>query len=344
MRKFVPLILKLSVMLVAISVISQQVTATKGDVEHALELLKQARTAIGGESAINSIQNLSINGRTRRQIQIPNEAEQTLNGEFELNMMLPDRLMRMEKLMHGTPREGGERTPGAEGKELKVKEVRVFRDAENSEVQNIMRHHERSEIARYMLGLLLTPPPSFSATYNYLGEGDVGGARADIIEAQGAGGFVLKIYLDKSSHLPLMMSYRGSLPRIPFRHFINNGEGPMVEGEDADVVIVRRPREGADAKVEAAPRIVIERAVGDDKAPAEGRKFVMRAPVPSEETEIQIRFSDFRSVGGVLLPHVMTQYVGGKIDTVWTVERYDVNLPNINEKFQKDVLIRTKHN
>jgi hypothetical protein len=343
MRKFVPLILKLSVLLVAISVISQQVTATKGDVERALELLKQARAAIGGDSAINSIQNLSINGKTRHQFQIPNEAERTLNGEFELNMMMPDRFMRMEKLTHGTPGAGSERAQGAEGKELKVKEVRVFRDAENSEVQNAMRHHERSEMARYMLGLLLTPPPSFNATYNYLGEGDVGGSRADIIEAQGAGGFVLKIFLDKSSHLPLMMSYQGSLPRIPFRHFIN-GEGPMGEGEDADVVIVRRPKEGEGATVEAAPRIVIERAIGDDKAPAEGRKFVMRAPVPSEDTETQIRFSDFRSVGGVLLPHVMTQYVGGKIDTVWTVERYDVNLPNINEKFQKDVLVRTKHN
>ena len=343
MRKFVPLILKLSVLLVAISVISQQVTATKGDVERALELLKQARTAIGGESAINSIQNLSVNGKTHRQIQIPNEAERTLNGEFELNMMLPDRLMRMEKLTAGMPGAGGERAQVAEGKELKVKEVRVFRDAENAEVQNAMRHHESSELARYMLGLLLTPPPSFSATYNYLGEGDVGGSRADIIEAQGAGGFALKIYLDKSSHLPLMMSYQGSLPRIPFRHVVN-GEGPMVEGEDADVVIVRRPKEGEGAKVEAAPRIFIEREVGDDKAPVEGRKFVMRAPLASEQTEIQIRFSDFRSVGGVLLPHVMTQYVGGKVDTVWTVERYDVNLPNINEKFQKDVLLRTRHN
>lgn len=339
MRKFGPLMVKLSIMLVAFSVISQQVAATKGDVERALDLLKQARTAIGGETAINSIQNLSISGKTRRQIQIPNEAARELNGEFELNMLLPDRLVRMEKLMAGNQHAGGERADAtAERKELKVKEVRVLRDGEHPEMQTAVRNHERSEIARYMLGLLLTPPPSFNANYNYLGEGDVSGTRADIIEAQGDGGFALKIYLDKTSHLPLMMSYQGSLPRIPLAR-VMHGSGPMVE-EDVDVMVVPRGKEGA-----AAPgqRIVIEREPGD-KVPADGRTFTMRAPLPLENAEIQIRFSDFRSVGGVLLPHILTQYVNGTVDAVWTVDSYGVNLPNINEKFPKDILIRAKHN
>ncbi len=352
MRKFVPFILKLSVMLLAFSVISQQVTATKGNVERALELLKQARAAIGGESAINSVQSLSINGKSSRQLQLPNQAERELNGEFELNMMLPDKLMRVEKMTLGTKPDGAMHAPGAEGKELKLKDARVkiIRDMEGPEVGQAMRHHEQSEIARYMLGLLLTPPPSFNATYNYVGDGEVSGARADIIEAQGAGGFILKIYLDKTSHLPLMMSYRGFLPRIPLGHMAGT-DGPTGETEDKDVVIVRRPQEGEAGTTTAAPHIIFERKIGDENAPAAGDKppFTMRLPAPVE-TEIQIRFSDFRAVGAMLLPHIMTQVVGGKVDTIWTVESYEINSPNIsekfsiNDKFPKDVLIRTKQN
>ncbi|MBC7910327.1 MAG: hypothetical protein H7Y30_07505 [Pyrinomonadaceae bacterium] len=331
MRKIIPFIIKLSAMLMVISVISSQVSATKGDVERALELLKQARAAIGGESAINSVQNLSINGKARRQIKIAEQGEKQLNGEFEMNLMLPDRLIKMEKLMLGTPGEAG-RTQASEDK-IKIRDARVkivrAGDAP-AQIQAHMQQHERSEIARYMLGLLLTPPPSFNATYNYLGEGNVEGARADIIEAQGAGNFVLKIYLDKSTHLPLMMSYQGTMPRIMINKHIGADGVPGVIEEDEDVIVIRRHKDE-------------EEGASADKQP-----FTELLPAP-EKAEIQVRFSDFRSVGGVLLPHTLTQIVNGTVDTVWTVDRYEINSPNINEKFnnekfKQDVMIRSKQN
>ena len=177
MRKIIPFIIKLSVVLMAISVISSQVSATKGDVERALELLKQARAAIGGESAINSVQNLSINGKARRQIKITEQGEKQLNGEFEMHLMLPDKLIKMEKLTLGTPGEAGHTQASEDKIKIRDAHVKIVRGGEAPvEIQNEMRQHERSEIARYMLGLLLTPPPSFNAAYNYLGEGDVEGA------------------------------------------------------------------------------------------------------------------------------------------------------------------------
>ncbi len=330
MRKIIPFIIKLSVMLMVISVISNQVSATKGDVERALELLKQARAAIGGESAINSVQNLSLNGKSRRQIKIAGQDEKQLNGEFELNLMLPDKLMKMEKLTLGTPGEAGQTQASEDKIKIRDARVKIVRGEAPAEIQNEMRQHENSEIARYMLGLLLTPPPSFNAAYNYLGEGNVEGARADIIEAQGAGGFVLKIYLDKSTHLPLMMSYQGTLPRIMINKHIGEKGGPGVIEETEDVVVIRRHK------------------AGEEGASADKQPFNMPIPAP-EKAEIQVRFSDFRSVGGVLLPHTLTQTVNGTVDTVWTVERYEVNAPNINEKFnnenfKQDMMIRSKQN
>jgi hypothetical protein len=343
MRRFVPTILKLSVLMLAVLVITQQVGATKTDVERALDLLKQARAAIGGDAAINSVQNLSATGKTRRQVQIPNEAMQEMTGDFELAMMLPDRMMKMEKLTLGSKSDDMDKGTG-EQKEVKIKEhqVRIVRGndggerGESADLHDAMRHHERAEIARYMLGLLLNPPASIGARYNYLGEGDVGGAAADILEAQGSGGFMMKLYLDKSSHLPLMMTYQGMLPRIPIARMMHM-EGPVGEGADDNVIVIRRQKDG-DTKVDGADgQIIFERKLSD--AGADGEKTMML-----ENAEIQIRFSDFRAVGGVLLPHTLTQYVGGKLESVWTVDGYELNSPNINQKFQRDFLIRTKQN
>ncbi len=343
MRKIIPYIIKLSVVLMALSVIGQQVSATKGDVERAIELLKQARAAIGGEPAISSIQSLSISGKSHRQLQLPDQSAKELNGEFELHMLLPDKMMRLEKMMIGTP-DGAERPNISDDKDVKIfkdARVKIIRggDMERGEAEKVMRQHEQSEIAHWMLGLLLTPPPAFDATYNYVGEGDVEGIRAEIIEAQSAGGFAMKIYLDKNSHLPLMMSYQGSLPRIPFGQGLKI-EGPGDGGED--IVIVRHRKEGESGQ--ELPRIIVKGKDGETVV-QDGDKFTLPASAPEfENALIQVRFSDFRTEGGVMLPHTLTQLVNGKVETVWTVERYDINLPSINEKFQRNFKYKVEQN
>jgi hypothetical protein len=343
MRKIIPYIIKLSVVLMALSVVGQQVSATKGDVEHALELLRQARAAIGGEANIGSVQSLAISGKSRRQLQLPDQSAKELNGEFELNMLLPDKLMRMEKLTFGTP-DGAERQQISEDKQVKIvrdAKVKIVRgEMDGSEAENNMRQHEQAEIAHYMLGLLLTPPASLNATYNYVGEGEVEGTRAEIIEAQGTGGFNMKIYLDKSSHLPLMMAYQGSLPRIPLGTALKiDGAGEAGE----DIMFTRHTKEGEAG--EESPRVVIIRKDKEAEAPVDGKKFTLPAPAPVLESAwIEVRFSDFRTEGGVLLPHTLTEMINGKVETVWTVDRYDINSPSINEKFQKDVLFKARQN
>ena len=344
MRKIIPYLIKLSVLLMAFSLIGQQVSATKGDVERALDLLRQARAAIGGEASINSVHSLSLIGKSNRHLQLPDGTVKELNGEFELHMLLPNQMMRLEKLSIGTS-EGAERAQPDADKEVKIlrdSKVRIVRadeEMEKGEAANAMRQHEQSEIAHYMLGLLLTPPPSFNATYNYAGEGDVEGRSAEIIEAQAAGGFAMKIYLDKSSHLPLMMSYQGSLPRIPL------GQSFKIEGAGeggADVMVFRRHKDGETEN--AQPRIIV-RGKDGDKIVQEGDKFTMPAPAPEfENAQIQIRFSDFRPEGGVMLPHTLTQVVNGTVETVWTVERYEINSASINDKFQKDFKFKVEQN
>ena len=63
----------------------------------------------------------------------------------------------------------------------------------------------------------------------------------------------------------------------------------------------------------------------------------------AEKAEFQVRYSDYRSVGGVQLPYKWTQTVGGNADGVFDVTSYEVNPANIADKFNNDnVKVRIK--
>jgi hypothetical protein len=68
-----------------------------------------------------------------------------------------------------------------------------------------------NELFRTTLSLLLTAPEGLDVTYSYLGEGSVDGYSCDIIAAND-GGSTVKLYLDKSTGLPRMMTYQAPKP------------------------------------------------------------------------------------------------------------------------------------
>ena len=85
MRKIIPYIIKLSAVLMVLSVIGQQVSATKGDVERALALLKQARAAIVGIDDW-SVPESFINGKSSRKVQLRIKRRR-VNGEVGDDMI-----------------------------------------------------------------------------------------------------------------------------------------------------------------------------------------------------------------------------------------------------------------
>ena len=63
----------------------------------------------------------------------------------------------------------------------------------------------------------------------------------------------------------------------------------------------------------------------------------------SEMVERQVRFSDFRSVGGLILPHKWTETVAGNAGETVDITSYEINPANIADKFQNQkVFIRTE--
>lgn len=160
-----------------------------------------------------------------------------------------------------------------------------------------------NELFRTTLSLLLSAPEGLDVTYTYIGEGSVDGVSCDIIAAND-GGSTVKLYLDKTTSLPRMMTFQG---HKPFMIRINKDDS--VQNKDAETKI-----------------------------------FTRRLPQP-EMAEFQVKFSDFRSAGGLQLPFKWTQTIGGKDDEVLDITSYEVNPANIADKFNEmptKVFVRTK--
>jgi hypothetical protein len=72
----------------------------------------------------------------------------------------------------------------------------------------------RKEFARQLLSWLLVTPDSLPLEYNYAGEAEVKDGKADAIDVKGPDDFAVRLFLDKQTHRPLLLSYRGPQPRV----------------------------------------------------------------------------------------------------------------------------------
>lgn len=327
MKRFIISVLCVAVFFIGLGGLIEQVGAKFKSDEQALALIKQARIAIGGEANINSVKSFSAKGKAVRIFNL-NGASKSQEGDFEVNLALPNQFSKMVKLrvesnageasksiveednkilvfrksedgvtFGGDARNGvPEIITGAEGDKFK-REIRVSKGA--GEMHG-------NEMLRTMLGLLASAPEGTDVEYSYVGTGDVDGNSCEIVEAKTANSSVAKIYLSKSSNLPVMISYQGTqMPKVFQMH------------------------------------------KDDIKADAPGDKdvkvFVSKLKEP-KLAEINIKFSDYRTVNGLQLPFVWTQTANGEPAETITIENYEINPSNIAEKFNQlphKIMVRT---
>lgn len=342
MKKFIFSILSVSVFFVGIGGLINQVGAKFKSDERALEIIAQARQAIGGDAAIKTVKSLTIVGNTTHSFTIDG-ATKTEQGSVEINLQLPNHFSKTLKL--------GQENAGGEGENIVEKDVKILvreangetadlrpdaSDGSNKRVVRIIKGdaanteelkegvsadghkvfvnkdvrftegaHRQNELFRTTFALLLSAPEGSDVSYTFVGEGSVDGSSCDIVQAQMSGDSAFKIYIDKSSHLPLMLTYQGMKPMM-FR--FEKGAAKTEAGTDVRVISRR-----------------------SDTA-------------TSELQEFQIKFSDYRSVGDVRLPYKWTQTVGGQVDQTTDIVSYVINPANIADKFtpaRQRVLLRS---
>ncbi len=403
MKRFAITVLSVAVFFVGLGALVDNVGAKFKSDEKALDLVRKARVAIGGDAAIASVQSLRIVGQTTRTVKFDG-VERSEQGETEIALQFPDKLMKSMKIGSGDGTDlmetrldhkvdvvvVGEAKPGqkmtvvADGngngavarkiiirkddgtvQELTGDEAAKFvakadhatpgapgvhtitlkkkADGSVEQIGGEAGQHifmrkadgtggtatftskdgktfnidgkdvvmERAvaaghaggmkdnELLRTTLSLLLTAPQGMDVAYTYGGEGSVDGTSCDIVVASFAGASY-KLYLSRSSSMPVMMSYTGH-------------KAPMI------FAATTAPKAGEEPK----GNVMFTRAI-----PA-----VELAPA-----EFNVKFSDFRSTGGVQLPYKWTRTIGGAADETFDVTNYEINPANIAEKFNNQTV------
>jgi hypothetical protein len=303
MRKLFTLLLPCLCLLLATS------SALANDAR-AVEVMKQAREAIGGEERLQKLEALYINGQYRRvfgdrqmggdreiSIALPNKylVEDSMNPGGMSTAMLNYRGLNGERAWSGSSGGGGMvfRMGGPGGQQLSPEQMEAS-----------LRRIFQAEFTRYLLVMTLAAPSSLAVEYKYAGESDVDGEQADVVDVTGADNFSVRLYFDKKNHLPLLLSYRGPKPRI---------------------MTVSRPA-GTSAKPEDL------RKSADDAQ----KKLASEHPTPPpEEVDFFIRLSDHKKVDGLMLPFKLTFLTESEVSEEFEISKYQVNPQFKADKFEK---------
>src|SRR5262245_5920660 len=96
MKRFFISVLCVSVFFMGLGSLVEKVSAGLKSDAKALELIRAARTAIGGDNALGGIQSLRIKGNTTHVFKVDG-TEQTENGETQIAIQLPDKLSKSVK-------------------------------------------------------------------------------------------------------------------------------------------------------------------------------------------------------------------------------------------------------
>ena len=171
------------------------------------------------------------------------------------------------------------------------------------QMEAALRRMLQIEMARYLLAITLAGPDSLPLQYTYAGESDVDDAKAEVIDVTGPDKFTVRLFFDKNTHLPLLISYRGPKPRI---------------------VTMTRQAGGGQMKPEDVK-----------KSRDEAEKKMMETLEHPEEADFYIRLTDHKKVGGLLLPFKFTFLTGEEVSEEFEVSKYQVNPQFKSDRFEK---------
>jgi hypothetical protein len=266
----------------------------------AQEVLRQAREALGGEAKLKEVQSFSVSGPFRR-----DDGGQGQAGELRLDVFTPDKLKVSETLdliagiqitlvngLNGQQAWVDSQTSG--GPQVTM----MRRPGTGPQGGDGQLKSLQSELTRYLLAFLLMPPPGASVSFSYAGEAEAPEGRAEVLDVEGAAGFKARLFIDKKTHRPLLLSYRD---------------------------VVRRAKTLKSST--AGGRGDINKVVQDAQS---------QTAAARQESDVQLHLSDYRAVQGVLLPHHLTKTVDGKPYEEWEVKEFKFNPRDLTpQKFEK---------
>lgn len=185
------------------------------------EVLAGVRTALGG-AKLDAVKSVVATGRTRRV-----RGDNLVPIEFELAIELPDKFYRKDEV---PAEESAPTTSGFNGDGLvqlpppAVMPARPGGPPPPTPEQLAGQRKARvltlkQDFTRWALGFFAAPVAGYPLTFKYYGDAEAPQGKADVIDVTGAPNFAVRLFADKATHIPVMVSWtvapppaRGAMP------------------------------------------------------------------------------------------------------------------------------------
>ena len=280
-------------------------------------VLGAARKALGGEDKIAGVKTLTAEGPFRRTL-----GPRDMEGTASVTLARPDKFKRVEEMQMGGMVGGPsiERTSVLAGNtawddtanrggmgggmQIMIREAPgpgagpAGGQAPTPEQLNEARvRRMRVQMQRLMAALL----SDAGTPWVDAGIAESPDGKADILETKEDTGRTLRLFIDQSSHLPLMVQYQDPKPMV----MIQGGPGGP----------------GAGGRGPGGPP-----PGGAPPSPEEMQKRLEEARSrPPQMGTFEMHLSDYKKVDGVMLPHKLETSLDGQPNEEWTIEKYKVN-------------------
>ena len=169
-------------------------------------------------------------------------------------------------------------------------------------LKEFQRRQRQTELARLTLMWLLTT----SDPVVWVGTAQSPDGNADVLEVKSTDGPATRIFLDQATHLPLMMTTQGG-GRGNFGRR-GGADGPAPQGAQAGTA-----PQGAPA---GAPQA---------GAPPQGDGPRRGGQGGGQPVVIETHLSEYKSVSGIKLPHLITRGVNGQTNEEWEIKSFKIN-------------------
>jgi hypothetical protein len=321
------------------------------------QILKQVRAAVGDEKKLKELQGLSITGTARI-----GAGERQMESDLEIEVLMPDKVKKTTNsqfatiittlngdqvwndfipgagmggaggifVMRGGP--GGPGGPGGQGGQGGP--GGMF--GPNSPMASYFQLQQRREFYQIMLGWLLTAPTSAQVEFDFVGEAPgPEGSKLNVLDGKGANGFTVRLYFDQQTNQLIGLSYKAKQMMRGFNRRGPGGPGGPGGGQGG-----QRPQ-GAQAGQPGQggqPGQAGQPGQRPELTPEERERFMKEALErfeKSPEVDFRWAFSDYKSVGGLNLPHRMTKIEGGTPNEEWEISKIKVNPKLSPDKFVK---------
>ena len=292
-------------------------------------LLAEARKALGGEDKFKDVQRLEVKGKSARA-----QAQTNLEGDFEFLVELPDKFRRTESISLGDAGidikqilngaevfeeasfaggggglggfDGGDgggrggdfggRGGGRGGRGGRAGGIAGLlggtaapAGADPEAQKEAQRRSIGSEMVRLNLAVLLASPEPVA----WIGVAESPDGKADVLEIKTPDGVPTRLLLDAGTHMPLMLTWVGTPAATNFQG--RGGRGNRGGGQAAP--------QGADAD-------------------AQGRRGGGRG---GAQATLQMHLSDYKTVNGIKLPHLIQRGANGETTEEFVVRSYKIN-------------------